>query len=54
MKEELILCLNYAFLNCAFLFDQVTQLSIGDQIERPEAAVELRVLVGRLLQDDVG
>ena len=27
-------------------------MSVGDQFERPQAAVELRVLVGRLLQDD--
>ena len=44
----------YAFLNSAFLLDQVSQLSIGDHFERPKAAVELRILVGRLLQDDIG
>ena len=44
----------YAFLNSAFLLDQVTHLSVGDQFERSDAAVELGVLVSRLLQDDVG
>ena len=40
-------------LNSAFLLEQVTHLSVGDQFERPQAAVELGVLVGRLLQDDI-
>ena len=43
----------YAFLNSAFLLDYLSQLSVGDQFERPQAAVELGVLVGRLLQDDI-
>ena len=28
--------------------------SVGNQFERPKAAVELGVLVGRLLKDDIG
>ena len=29
-------------------------MSVGDKFERSKAAVELGVLVGRLLQDDIG